>query len=140
MPHEQQGASMSQLIPSVVTPAIYKFEFPEDSSHPKASKWGWHRASELYSAINNLLGKEWEDVLSAREIAAKFAHLSPLRESGQFLVVDGEGKAWLVKTGPHEWLEAVMDRNGYLPAKVGTRLLNEIKHPTIGVVRRALSS
>ena len=140
---------MVSLVPSVVAPAIYTFNFPDEpmrlrdakrnSTEQHPNRWGWHRASELLEAINNLLVLRGCAKMTARDVAEAFPHLSPYREMSELLIVDGGGQSWVTKTGPMEWLEAVLKNDGYLPARIGTRLLKAVQHQKMDAIIKCIA-
>jgi hypothetical protein len=102
----------------MVMPAIYRFEIPD---HPKESRWGWHSIPELKKSITNIINSD--DFV---EIGKKFSNLNP----GNFLSIHnnrlyqssiGTGDKWLVSV--------FRDGEGFMPAMIGIKIINAIKHP-----------
>jgi len=124
----------------LMMPPIYSFAFPND---PERRKWGWHRGTELFEAINNTLAAAGRKPMTTQEIENEFSHLSPVgKKSLGIAVVEipyisvHDGRTWLTLSS--EWLGFAVRGNSYLPAKVGVAIINAIKHPVRNRIKRLL--
>lgn len=118
-------------------PAIYRLK--SDSLSPKApaNNWGWHRATELLEAINNILASQGKKAMTALQIGESYKHIVPwdsadlthINYSKGYLVIDQSGRGLLALTGGYSWLERAVCDDQYIPAKLGMRLIDAVKHP-----------
>lgn len=116
---------------SVVMPPIYHFDI---EGSPEMSKWGWHRASELHGALNNISVVNGGPPLSVWAIDEQFSHLHPQRGNvrglnGFLKVINQEGNCVTLVSLGKNWMEMLVQHDFFIPAKIGTRLINEVKHP-----------
>jgi len=115
--------------PKLVMPAIYMFDFPE---YPQQSKWGWHNAREVEEAVKNILSSTEIPLKTIKglyrqqplvQVQAGFRE--PLRE---FSVASANGELWqLIVQTSDEWFTRVVEKNYFIPARIGTRLIRAIK-------------
>ena len=126
--------------PKVVMPAIYRFRFDEATG--LEGQWGWHRASELFEAINNIRWLHGFAPITTAEICALSPNVNLLsrhRHGVQHtghnkwcLLVDRTGS--LYRLSSHcvyepgaDWLGALVKDGYFLPAGKGIDLIDAIK-------------
>ena len=126
--------------PKIVLPSIYRFTL---EGHPRESQWGWHRATELCEAMNNILELKGH----ARRTPIQFSQEFPFiklgegnRESGfNSPVVDLKREFGETSIGSVNWFCTVVKSDMYIPAKVGMQFLNAVKHPIRTAIKKMLS-
>lgn len=112
-------------------PAIYRLEFPG----AQANSWGWHLASDLVEAVNNVrsLAELELNELTPLEMGREYSFTDPMSYSNYFLIaVPGlKGELELDPWAPHRgrWLHDAIERRAYFPAKIGVLLLDAVKNP-----------
>lgn len=129
----------NQTSPQVLVfmPAIYRLDGIEGFQE-EYKAWGWHRATELLTAVQNILLEQGKGMKSAAEISDMFLQADP------FLVTEAEEKGLMVVKGGcllrmycgtdggrqgSKWLRSAVEADEFLPAKVGMMLINAAKHP-----------
>jgi len=125
-------------------PPIYRFNI---GGSEKESKWGWHRATELLEAINNLLKERGKEEMSPQLLGETFSFVNPHQtdpsrpyRGESFLVIWQNGQLMSASIRPRtNWLESVVEGDHYIPAKVGLSLIEAIKKPFMSKLRRALN-
>lgn len=115
----------------------YSFSFSDNSEW---RSWGWHRATELFEAINNILVAVGKKPMTTTEIEKEFSHLSPMGHETfgtktPYLSISGN-TTWIT-TSSH-WLGCAVEDDCYIPAKVGMAIIKAIKHPVFNKVNRLL--
>ena len=128
----------------IAMPAIYWFDFP---SSPTESGWGWHRATELMEALEHISrlrqGSNFVRPPHPWDVGYIQSHIRPQPTqdgSSFFRFVNRFGKLEGVSTAPDRWLEAIVDDDGYLPARLGMQLIGAAKGTVASKVRKVLSS
>jgi len=130
----------SSMNPMVVMPQIYRFHFP---NFPKQSKWGWHRATELMAAINNTQLLQGEKPMSPVQVAKEYPLVNPATtddcvEPVFFHMIEQNRELSLISVREHNqntWLDNLVAQDCYLPAKIGTQIIQAIEHPTYVQIR-----
>jgi hypothetical protein len=131
--------------PTIVMPAIYKFDFPNS---PETNSWGWHRATELMEAINNILASEGKKPSTAKEINQLYPFVNPNKPKGflfdkrypGYLIISKEGTpTWRSNGTADSWLESLVTDDYYLPARLGMQLINAVKNPIRSSLKKVLS-
>ena len=114
--------------PVVVMPAIYNLPA---IGVPQAT-WGWHKASELLEAVQAIIYLQSGHNLSADEICLEHLQVDPFKKGLEVASKDGMHLSCYHTCFPrHQWLQRVVDRGNFLPAKVGMSLINAVKHPML---------
>lgn len=129
--------------PMMVMPPVYRFNIP---GHSKESGWGWHRATELVEAVNNILRLSSKKPMSPEELNERYPFLKLNRDPNQNFVL-GEATSVLIPGGVYGghhvgeviWLATLVKMDMYLPAKLGMQLINAVKHPLRSVIRNAMT-
>lgn len=115
----------------LVVPAIYRLSFPG----AQGDKWGWHLASNLFEAANNMrsLAEVPLNPLTPYDMGREYAFADPMSYSYYFLIAvpKAGGKLEIEAFHPARcrWLEEGIKLEAYFPAKIGMLLLNGIKNP-----------
>jgi len=130
----------------MVMPPIYRFSLPDC---PQESKWGWHRATELVEAINNILKLEGKEPMSPEQINEKYPFIrlnkkrphpavwEPKHVKSPVVCLDRSYGGTSV--GETKWLATLVDGDFFLPAKLGMSLLDAVKHPILCLVKKAFA-
>jgi len=132
-------AEMSPVKPEILMPAIYRFQV---DGYKEASKWGWHRTSELVEAINTILVCQGHKPMTNAEICKAFPEVNLLNKRIK------PGQAWnprrwcpeinkdghLFSMSDHcmydagsDWLTASAEQGCYIPAGIGMQLIVAVK-------------
>ena len=129
----------------LVIPAIYRLSFPG----AQGDKWGWHLASDLFEAANNMcsLAEIPLDPLTPYDMGREYAFADPMSYSNYFLIampkVGGKLEIEVFHPARCKWLEEGIKLRAYFPAKIGILLINGIKHPaktkTVAMMRKFVS-
>ena len=131
----------------IVMPAIYQFTFEKS---PKQSKWGWHNTAELVEAINTILVSSGRKPMSTQEIVQEFQFIDPhcpneyfgssVIQNSYYYIVNESGQLFKAYHGDGtDWLDWSKGTNSYLPAKIGMKLLNAVKHPIRAKIKSIVS-
>lgn len=125
--------------PFMVMPPVYRFEFAD---YPAANAWGWHRATDLVDAVNNIRTLAALSKLTAEEIGREYPFLNPTYFSiaVESAYVDEDVRHGSLNPAPHMWLrDAIFYKRSFLPAKIGTLLLDAVKNPNKAKIRVAVA-
>ncbi len=144
-------------------PAIYRFRFGAeeladnyyelvpsnqiDTEQCPVNRWGWHQATQLVEAIDNLRILREERILTMQEISKKFSHLL-IGHSWESLLLEPEGSSYLManfisrdgklqrklisRRDPFwcsSWFGDMVRDECYLPAGIGTKILRKVEQP-----------
>jgi hypothetical protein len=109
----------------LMMPAIYRFDFLKKS-------WGWHRAFELIEAIDNIRLAQGKEKLGTVGLLKMCPFINPhtTRNNGCYHIVTAAGQLMIAQHGNGtNWLEDLVKENSYLPAQIGMRFIEAVKHP-----------
>lgn len=115
----------------LVIPAIYRLSFPG----AQGDKWGWHLASDLFEAANNMrsLAEIPLDPLTPYDMGREYAFADPMSYSNYFLIAmpkaGGILEIEISYPARCKWLEEGIKLKAYFPAKIGMLLIDGIKNP-----------
>lgn len=130
--------------PKLAVPAIYNFTF---SVSDDWNKWGWHRATELFEAVNNIRVSQRKSSLTAWAIPREYPHIDPFTEPNTngprylpYLTLVGNQHTWNTSTCGRNWLEPLVNEDAYIPAKLGMQILKAVKNPVLSKICNALGS
>ncbi len=123
----------------MVMPPIYRFYIPD---YPRESTWGWHRATEVVEAVNNILELKGKQCLSPEDMNKAYPFVvleDEIDDQGKYTPVIRDGCSYGgTSVGPVHWLATLVRHDMYLPAKVGMSLINAAKrNATYNAIRRA---
>lgn len=124
---------------TLVMPPIYRFDL---AGYQEQSKWGWHRATELVEAINEILALQGRRMMSPTEIneTYPFIKLTERNSRGYSTnVVKSDWSFGNTGIGQVNWLNTLVTHDMYLPAKIGMTLINAVKHPAVTKLKNLLA-
>jgi len=123
----------------IVMPAIYRFDTGLEN---EMSGWGWHRATELLEAVNNILLAKGLKPMHPQHIGEKFPFVNPMLEKncGSYFTSTLDGKISSTSTPKHQWLFWAVTCDTFIPAKIGIALLKAVKSPIVSNFKRIFHS
>ena len=139
---------MSTQTRRIAMPAIYRFTF---GGSPEKNKWGWHKASELVEAINTILADRGNDPMTPKMITQQLSFIDPrtpevicgenIHVSGGELSIVYENEQLMSSyfSDNTDWLTSLVEKNRYLPAKLGMKLIDAVKHPVRAKIAKLLN-
>lgn len=128
--------------PLMVMPPIYRFHIP---GRKRESEWGWHRATELLEAANNILVLQGREAMDPRTLCERFPFIDPHEKRPDRFVESylsiWQGRQLMIGvSGRYEWLSAAVRDDSFLPAKVGMELIRAVKQPVMSSIRRVITT
>jgi hypothetical protein len=129
----------------MVMPPIYRFNL---EGYPKESKWGWHKATDVVTTVNNILILQGFRPMTPEEMTEAFPSvmLNTQREYSSFQisrthspVIESDRCYGESLVGDQNWLKTVVEGDCFIPAKIGMQFIEAVKHPVksglIGLIR-----
>lgn len=125
--------------PLMVMPPIYRFPKLKDQ---QARTWGWHRAKDVFTAINNIRDiMECKPPFDVEQMAAEFRFLKPdsliVLRTGEGVTGGGEYVDQI--PARDNWIDILVAYDYFMPAKIGMHMLEAVKNPNKAKIRAAMA-